>query len=70
MSAPRVTSSYAFHAQPYSFKNAVLLYGLYAVFTACWSVPACIGQQWRYQALVQFNEQDERELYEFFEVQG
>jgi hypothetical protein len=46
------------------------LNGLYAVFTARGRVPASIGKQGRYQSLVQFNEQDEGDLYEFFEVQG
>jgi hypothetical protein len=70
MSTPRMAPANAFHAHPHAFEHTIFLNGLYAVFTARGRVPASIGKQGRYQSLVQFNEQDEGDLYEFFEVQG
>ncbi len=68
MPSPGITPADSFCCKVYAFKNSILFDGFFGIYTTSGRIPAGIWQQGRYQVLVNLNEQDERELYDFFEL--
>lgn len=70
MPAPGMAARYSLCCQVDAFPNTMLFYCFFGINTASGCISACIWQQGRNEVLVTLNEQDERELYDFFEQQG
>lgn len=60
--APGVAAQKSFAAEPEAFDYAVNLDGFQHILRAAWLKAAAVGQQRRYNFLVEFNRQQKREF--------